>query len=181
MRGLLALVLGLGLAAASATASAEIEKVAVPTDKGLTLHWWPKLPDVTGWHFDRDASYHYGFAAWAPDNSTFADAETVIYARAIYKPRDPGTKSLDMLIEQDKQRFLAGSPGTPIEPAASLRTADGRSFRSLSFPQSRSGTWDRAAYGEEGDYYLMFILSSRSQSGYQKAMAAFETFIARYK
>jgi hypothetical protein len=169
------------LVAASATASAEIEKVAVPTDNGLILHWWPKLPDVAGWHFDRDASYHYGFAAWAPDNSTFADAETVIYARAIYKPRDPGTKSLDMLVEQDRQRFLAGSPGTRIEPAPSLRTADGRSFRSLAFLQGSRGTWDRAAYGEEGDYYLMFILSSRSQAGYQKAMAAYETFIARYK
>ncbi len=95
------------LVAASATASAEIEKVAVPTDNGLTLHWWPKLPDVAGWHFDRDASYHYGFAAWAPDNFTFADAETVIYARAIYKPRDPETKSLDVLIERDKQHFRA--------------------------------------------------------------------------
>jgi hypothetical protein len=175
------LALAIILMAASATASAEIEKVAVPTDNGLTLHWWPKLPDVAGWHFDRDASYHYGFAAWAPDDSTFADAEAVIYARAIYKPRDLETKSLDMLIERDKQRFLAGSPGTRIEPAASLRTADGRSFRSLSFSQSPSGTWDRAAYGEEGDFYLMFIVSSRSQSGYQKAMGAFETFVARYK
>src|SRR5215475_931784 len=122
--------------AASATASAEIEKVAVPTDKGVILHWWPKLPDVAGWHFDRDASYHYGFAAWAPDNFTFADAETVIYARAIYKPRDPGTKSLDMLVEQDKQHFLARSSGTRVEPGPSLPTADGRRLRSVSFSQS---------------------------------------------
>ena len=169
------------LVAASATASAEIEKVAVPADNGLKLYWWPKLPDVAGWHFDRDASHHYGFAAWAPDNFTFADAETVIYARAIYKPRDPETKSLDMLIERDKQHFLEKSPGTRVESAPSLPTADGRRFRSLAFSQSSSGTWDRAAYGEEGDFYLMFIISSRSQSGYQKAMPTFETFIARYK
>jgi hypothetical protein len=167
------------LMAASATASAEIEKVAVPADNGLKLYWWPKLPDVAGWHFDRDASHHYGFAAWAPDNFTFADAETVIYARAIYKPRDPETKSLDSFIERDKQHFLAKSPGARVESAPPLPTADGRSFRSLTF--SQSVTWDRAAYGEEGDYYLMFIVSSRSQSGYQKAMATFETFIARYK
>jgi hypothetical protein len=139
------------------------------------------VAEVAGWHFDRDASYHYGFAAWAPDNFTFADAETVIYARAIYKPRDPGTKSLDMLVEQDKQHFLARSPGTRVEPGPSLPTSDGRRLRSVSFSQSSSGTWDRAAYGEEGDYWLMFIISSRSQSGYQKAMATFETFIARYK
>jgi hypothetical protein len=169
------------LVAASATASAEIEKVAVPTDNGLTLHWWPKLPDVAGWHFDRDASYHYGFAAWAPDNFTFADAETVIYARAIYKPRDPETKSLDVLIERDKQHFLAKSPGIRIEPAPSLPTADGRNFRSLSFAPSGNGNWERAGYGEEGDYFLVFIVSSRSQSGYQAAKATFETFIARYK
>ena len=175
------LALAIFLVAASATASAEIEKVADPKANGLTLHWGPKLPDVAGWHFDREASYHYSFAAWAPDNSTFADAETVIYARAIYKPRDPQTKSLDMLVEQDRQRFLAKSPGARIAPAPSLPTADGRRFRSLSFSQSNGGPWDRAAYGEEGDYYLMFIISSRSQSGYQKAMATFETFIARYK
>jgi hypothetical protein len=85
------------LVAAYATASAEIEKVAIPTDNGLTLHWWPKLPDVAGWHFDREASYHYGFAAWAPDNFTFSNAETVIYARAVYKPRDPERSRLTCL------------------------------------------------------------------------------------
>ena len=166
---------------ASAAASAEIEKTAVPTDRGLILHWWPKLPDVAGWHFDREASDHYGFAAWVPDNFTFANAETVIYARAIYKPRDPGTKSVDMLIEQDKQHVLAKAPGTRIESAPSLPTADGRNLRSLSFAPSGNGNWERAGYGEEGDYYLIFIVSSRSQAGYQTAKAAFETFIARYR
>jgi len=166
---------------ASATASAEIEKTAIPTDRGLILHWWPKLPAIAGWHFDRDSSNHYGFAAWAPDNFTFASAETVIYARAIYKPRDPETKSPDILIERDRQTILAKAPGTRIEPAPSLPTADGRSFRSLSFAPGGKGNWERAAYGEEGDYYLIVIVSSRSQSGYQSANATFETFIARYR
>ncbi len=175
------LALAIVFVAASATASAEIEKVAVPADNGLKLYWWPKLPDSNGWHFDREASYRYGFAAWAPDNSTFADADTVIYARAIYKARDPDTKSLDQLIQQDKQQFLAKSPGARVEPAPSLPTADGRSFRSQTFSPSSGGPWDRAAYGEEGDYYLMFIVSARSQPGYQKAMPTFEAMIARYK
>jgi len=169
------------LVAASATASAEIEKVAVPKSQGIALYWWPKLPDVAGWHFDRDASYNYGFAAWAPDNSTFADAETVIYARAVYKPREPEMKSLDMMIERDKQHFLAKFPDMRIEPAPSLPTVDGRKFQSLSFAPSGNGNWERAAYGEEGDFYLVFILSARSQSGYKTAMPAFETFITRYK
>jgi len=179
MYRLLALVIGLAMA--SATASAEIEKVAVPTDQGLMLHWWPKLTPVPGWHFDRDASYHYGIAAWVPDNFTFANAETVIYARAIYKRGAPEMKSLDMFIERDRQDFLAKSPGIRIEPAPPLPTADGRNLQSLTFVPTGNGNWERAGYGEEGDFYLAFIISSRSLSDYQKTVATFENFISRYK
>lgn len=41
---------------ASSTAVADIEKVAIPDEKGFSLHWWPRLPAVEGWHHDRGVS-----------------------------------------------------------------------------------------------------------------------------
>jgi len=77
---------------------AEIQKFANPCDQGICFSWWPKLPRVAGWHQDQDQSYNYKINAQAPDGRTFANAETVIYANAIYKPRVPESKTLQDLI-----------------------------------------------------------------------------------
>lgn len=43
---------------------------------------------------------------------------------------------------------------------------------------SRSGG---ISYGEEGEFYLIFTVSSRSLNGYQAAMNAYQQLIRRYK
>jgi hypothetical protein len=89
----------------SASASAEMEKTALSCETGMCLRWWPKLPHIEGWHQDREQSYNYRANALAPDGFTFADAETVMYATALFKPRIPETRSLEMLIANDKSSF----------------------------------------------------------------------------
>jgi hypothetical protein len=170
-----------GLLANVAITHAEIEKLAIPGNKGLRLLWWPKLPDVLGWYHDREHSVYYGFNALSPDGFTFANAETVIYARAIYKPRDPDTKSLEMLIEKDKKTFLANSPGMAIQEVASVSTADGKKMRSFTFFPKGKGNWERVSYAEEGEFYLIFTVSSRSMAGYKAAASAYERLIGLYK
>jgi hypothetical protein len=166
---------------AGSTAFAEIEKFVTPSDQGLCFHWWPKLPSVDGWHPDRENSLGYAANALAPDGFTFGDAETVMYAKAIYKPREPESKSVDMLIENDKKDFLADTPDIAIEAAGSLTTADGQVLRSFTFFPKSKGNWERVSYGEEGEYYLIFTVSSRSLKGYSAAMTAYEQLIGRYK
>jgi hypothetical protein len=85
---------------ASIPLRAEIEKPAEVCDTGICLHWWPKLSLVAGWHQDSGSSKQYGVNAQAPDGYTFSNAETVIYAKAAYKPRIPKTKSLEMFISE---------------------------------------------------------------------------------
>jgi hypothetical protein len=177
----IAIVILLGFLTSVQFSHAEIEKFAIPGKKGLNLHWWPKLPVIPGWHQDREHSLRYSSNALVPDGYTFANAEAVMYARAIYKPREPGIKSLQMLIENDKQDFLANAPGITINETGSLVTADGKTLRSFTFFPKGQGNWERVSYGEEGEFYLIFSLSSRSLAGYEAAVTVYGKLIGLYK
>jgi len=37
------------------------------------------------------------------------------------------------------------------------------------------------SYGEEGDFYLIFVISSRTKKGFQGALKDYENFIHLYK
>lgn len=161
--------------------SAEIEKLGRPCETGLCLYWWPKLAPVEGWHHEPEPSQHYGANALAPEGSTFMDAETVMYAKASYKPRVPETKSLDALIENDKKEFLANVPGVVIAAAKPLTTGDGKKLKSVTFFPTAQGNWERVSYGEEGEFYLLFTISSRTKAGYERALPAYEEMIRGYK
>lgn len=152
-----------------------------PDDKrtAFNFYWWPKIAAPKGWHQDRRASYHYGCNAVAPDGHTFANAETVLYAKASYKPRIPALKSLEQLIAKDKEDFL--SSGVEIKEAPPLTTADGKILRSFIFTPKDKGNWERVSYGEEGDFYLTFTVSSRSLASCQSSEKIYEDFVRSYK
>jgi hypothetical protein len=164
----------------SANANAEIEKTGVPCKEGLCLFWWPKLAPVEGWHHERGPSNMYGINAQVPDGNTFSNAETVIYAKALYKPGDPDTKSLAEFIEKDKKEFLARDPNLVIAESAPITTGDGQHLRSLTFFPKDKGNWEQVAYGEEQDFYLVFTVSSRTNEGLRKALDSYRQFITKY-
>jgi hypothetical protein len=174
-------ILFIALLFAVPTARADIEKIAIPGEKGLSFYWWPKLPNVVGWHQDQENSYRYSVNALAPDNATFANAETVMYAKAIFKPRDPEIKSIEMLIARDKKDFLKNVPGVEIREVKSLTTSDGKQFKSFTFFPKDSGNWERVTYGEEGEFFLVFTISSRSKTGYAATENNYEKLIGLYK
>jgi hypothetical protein len=177
VRTLLALLMAL-----SASASmAEIEKIAITGDRGMEFYWWPKLPPVEGWGQDRGFSFRYSVNALAPVGQSFADAETVMYAKAVYKPRELEVKSLQMLVENDKQEFIASVPGVQINEAPALTTADGQKLISLMFAPRGEGNWERVSYVEEGDFYLIFTVSSRSARGLASAGKAYEALVSNYR
>lgn len=165
----------------ASSARAEIEKLALTCEQGICMYWWPKLPAVKGWHHDREHSFTYSANAQAPDGYSFADAESVIYAKAVYKAREPETKSLAMLIKNDKKEFLSRDPRLVISEVESLLTSDGKSMKSYTFFPKEKGNWERVTYGEEGDFYLIFTLSLRSKEAYQRALNAYEQFVNGYR
>lgn len=162
-------------------AQAAIEKTAASCEDGICLHWWPVLPDIEGWHQDEKASYHYKLNAVALDGFTFSNAETVIYARALYKPRIPETKTLEMLITNDQADFLQSDSSIIITETTPLTTGDGKKMKSLTFFPGKSGNWERVSYGEEGDFYLILTISSKTEAGYQKSLPSYKQLIWHYK
>lgn len=169
------------LAFLSGASHAEMEKTILPCEQKICFHWWPKLTPIEGWRHDREHSLKYSYNAQAPDGYTFENAETVIYAKALFKPSVPDLTTLEMVIENDRKKFLASDPATVIKEVRSLKSRDGKQFRSFTFHSASHKSWDRVSYSEEDKFYLIFTLSSGNEAGYQKATAAYEQFIEHYK
>lgn len=131
-------------------------------------------------------SYRHGANMQTPEGYTFADAEAVIYANAVPKARRPKTTSLQQFIDEDKSTFLKRDPDLSTSQLTSLSDKSGRRFLIHSFKPKDKGNWEQVAYSEEKDddgneYYLVFVLSSRTESGYKNSIGAFHQFIATYE
>jgi hypothetical protein len=175
------IVLFLMCLAFSGAVSAGIYKLAVPSDCGLKLYWWPIVTMIGGWEQDEVASCANSINALVPKGQTFRDAPAVIYAKALYKPRTPETKSLEQFIREDIARFKRDFPGIVIEQLASINDGDGQSLPYYSFALQNAGNWDLVAYGEEGDFYLVFTLSGNSKAARDAARGDFERLVSQYK
>ena len=164
----------------SFSVQAEIFKLALPEDSGMKFYWWPVLPKIKGWNHDRNHSLHYKANAQAPEGYTFSNAETVIYARAIFKPKVPNLKDLESFIADDQTQFIS-LVNAIVTPASSIKTSDGISLVSFTFFPKEAGNWEQVTYGEEGEFYLIFTISSRSKNGFENARSSYEEFIRKYK
>lgn len=170
-------------------AQAEIYKVAqqCAQNNEICFYHWPQLQPIVGWQQDMDYSFYYGMNAQAPEGVSFKDAETVIYANALYKPSMPEVTSIEQFIANDKANFLHNDPGMVITQTTTLKDRQGRNFISYQFkPGQKNQSWEQIAYSEETDadgnhYYLVFVLNSRTESGYQKNIAVFNRFVSEYR
>jgi hypothetical protein len=162
-------------------AQADGEKGGEVCGEGVAIQWWPTLEPVKGWHHEREASEIYGINIQVPDGSTFSDAETVIYAKALYKPRIPETTSLETLITDDRKRYLIRDPDTRITEVKPVKAKGGETLRTYVFFPEKKGNWELVSYAEEKDFYLLFVISSRSREGLTKAFPAYEQYVGQYK
>ncbi|MCC6694287.1 MAG: hypothetical protein IT365_01525 [Candidatus Hydrogenedentes bacterium] len=159
----------------------EIEKQAIRTDEGFAFYWWPKLPSIDGWEPDRDASFHYQVNAIVPKGKGFADAETVMYAKAIYKPGIGDTKSVDDLVKNDTEHFKEDDPSIEIKQLPDIVDGDGKKLKVYRFTPAKEGNWEAVAYGSEGDFFLIFAISSRSAAGFDAQFPKFKELLGKYK
>jgi hypothetical protein len=68
-----------------------------------------------------------------------------------------------------------------MSEAGSLTTADGQRLRSFSFFPKAKGNWERVAYGEEDEFFLLFTISARSLQAYKLKQADYEALVTRYR
>jgi hypothetical protein len=175
-RVFLAIILCVGAVAAQA----EIVKTAdIDCHGRICFHWWPKLAPLPGWHADENVNRRYGFNALIPDGASWSGADTIMYARAVYRESRPDIALLDAFIASDKKSF-ADEKGTLIADAAPVTTGDGAKLRSATYFRVDHKTWERVSYGEEGDYFLLFVVSSFSETAYEKRQADYEQMIRTY-
>lgn len=160
--------------------AAGVERVATVCESGICFHWWPQVKVPAGWAHDNDHSLHYNFNALAPEGRSFADAEAVMYANAIYRPSVPEAKTLQEFIDNDHANFRRDSPDIAIEMAPELRTSDGKTVHSWTLSPKSQGQWERVAYFEEGEYIMVFVISSRTSTGLQREMSSFEHLVTGY-
>ncbi|MGZ8984688.1 MAG: hypothetical protein ACXW11_12205 [Methylotenera sp.] len=165
----------------SSASHGEIEKIATVCDAAICFNWWPKLSVIEGWHQDKQQSFNFKANAQAPNGYTFSDAETVIYAKAIYKPREPELTSLEGLIERDISDFKKQDPTIKIDKTSEIQTKNNTSLKSYTFFLSQNGNWEQVSYGEEGEFYLIFTISSRSKQGFDKFYQDYKRFINEYE
>ena len=165
---------------APSLALGDIEKIAGLSDEGIQFRWWPRVTVASGWYHDAEVSMDNGVNMIIPEKSTFADAESVIYTRAIYKPRDPDVTSVEVLVNRDKADAEEHASGVRIADAAPVQIADGTKLRTLTFFPAREGNWERVAYGEDGDFYIMFAVSSRTKQGFEAAEQTYIEMVRSY-
>ncbi len=174
-------LLCLSLLLAPSYCHGEIEKVAVTSQRGMELFWWPKVSPPSGFFFDEAASRQTAVKMLVPNGFTFSSAETVIYAKASFKPRIPEVKSLQALIDKDLAEFQGHDPKLIVNPGPAIKDGDNRQLQVFSFVPSAQGNWETVAYSEEGEFYLLFTISSRSKAGYEACLPLFKTMIEGYR
>jgi len=161
-------------------AHAEIFKLAVPSDDGISLVWWPIVTTPPGWTHDEEASRYFAVNMLIPRGTSFADAPVVMYAKASYKPRTPDTHTVAELIQQDITEHKANVSGVVATALQPIRSGDGKALPYYRFSPPGDGAFELVAYGEEGDYFLLFVVSAQSEAALTEASRKFETMISRY-
>lgn len=161
---------------------ADLERRPDITGNGRQFYYQPKILAPAGWHLDAERSAYFHASALAPDGADFTDATTVMYAKAIPRRTRPELKSLSDLIARDERSFEHEHPGILVHEVAALPTADGRRLRTFTFsPDKDEGNWEQISYDEEGDFFLIFAISSRTLDGYLAAVPAYGSMIGSYR
>jgi hypothetical protein len=168
-----------------ANAYCEIEKIGTVSPNGIQYYWWPKLPHMVGWHHEREASFDNFVNYYVPDGETPSTTKSVIFAKAIYKPRHPEIKSLKMFIDGDKEHFTSQwGDDFVIKESEPISTADGQILKTLLFSpkKEREGySYKQVAYGEEGDFYIVFEINAQTKQIFAQALVTFKKVVSAYK
>lgn len=165
----------------SSTAGAEALKPFIPAAPSMQGFWWPVYIDASGTQQESFYGLPLGDYPSAADGTLLSNIETIIYARALFKPRMPTITSLEELIESDQKQFRSRNPGVQISATEPVTAGDNERLVSYTYFPQKSGTWERVSYSEEGEFYLLFTIRSQSQQRYRQDLESYLSYIRKYR
>lgn len=169
----------LALVALPLPSNAEIERRAYRTDTGLKLMWWPKLQIPKGWVRDEAASRNMELNILVPKGKPFENAPTVICGRAINDPSRKVFRDLNSFVSSDIAEIRKEKPGVKVQELAPVKTKGGVKLRVFSFVTPQA--YERVAFGEEGNFWLVFTITSQSAAGLKRELPRFSDVLKRYR
>jgi len=161
------------------TSNAELLRVQTPCDSRTCVYWLPKLPVLPGWHL-HTTDEPQDAVVLVPDGYTYGNAQYIIYARALQKALLMDRPSLHRFITQDAEDYKALYPGIKVTEAGLVQTAQHNSLRSLKLTPTKSGPWEQITYHEDGDHFVVVVLTSKTAAGYSKARTEYLELLRRY-
>ena len=176
VRVLLALTLICGLLP---LAQAETEGFAYQCE-GKTCFWRrPIVNPPSGWIRDEESGHHFKFNAFVRKGEVFVDSNAVMYALAIYKKNASPTLAEHMNV--NRQAHLKEHRDAKVADGTPVQNADGKRLVTLRYtPGSPEGDWQTVAYDEEGDYYLVFVLTARNKQAHDRTLPALTQLVRGY-
>jgi hypothetical protein len=54
-------------------------------------------------------------------------------------------------------------------------------LRTFAYSPQGAGSWELVSFGEEGDFYLVFLVSSLTKEGLANTLDAYKRYINQYK
>lgn len=140
--------------------------------------FWVSAP--IGWILDNESGVKQGLhAVFYPKGSTWKDSSVVMYVNTVFRKPDD---SLENFIKEDIETFKEkGSNNIKVITADNIKTNDGKDARVRVFTGDKWGNYEAVAFIPENKIFVMIVLTSRVESGFQKSLESFRSLVGSYK
>jgi hypothetical protein len=144
---------------------------------GRDIMFVVKAPE--GWVLDGESGARQGLAAvFYPKGSSWKDGAAVMYVNTACRC---GVKSLEEFVEGDVKRFREGSPSLKVADGPALKPGGGQRVLVKRFSGDGNGNVESVAYVEEGEEFLLFVLTARTQKDFDASASAFDQLVSSYR
>ncbi|MGB4100847.1 MAG: hypothetical protein WBK91_02935 [Alphaproteobacteria bacterium] len=153
---------------------AEVTQQNLTCGKEACVKWWPKVAPPHQWQANADESKEHGVNMFSPDKQ---DSAARLYTYAIRKSDAPKFRNLDDVIARDKESH--GS--AVVREGKKVPTQGGLELRAFLYEASGTSDWDRAAYGDDGEFFVIFYLTASTLEDLNKHTYDFDSFVGSYQ
>jgi hypothetical protein len=132
-----------------------------------------------GWIIDNTSGREEGFTAvFYPEGSSWADAETVMYAT--YVNYDSTKKeTVKDIITSDSVQFQQAAPQLRVKRLSPIQI--GKDKKAIIYSYSSEGNYETVAYLGEKKGVIVIVLSSKNKNGPVNYNRSFESLVKSYR